>query len=110
MKNPATRKQVDNFHDLFYDKSMSEANVEKRRKIFNTAGLCFPEDHYMVDPLKRLDEVMKLIDQEFYFRYTPRVRQGRPHIFMHWQGSLMRRIDIPVLWYRLSGRVMGVSP
>ncbi len=52
---------------------MSEANVEKQIKRFNTAGLCFPEDHYMVDPLKRLDTVMDLIDQKMYFTiHAPR--------------------------------------
>jgi hypothetical protein len=52
---------------------MIEANVEKRMKTFNTAGLCFPEDHYMVDPLKRLDEVMNLIEQKLYFTiHAPR--------------------------------------
>ena len=34
---------------------------------FNTAGLCFPEKHYMIDPLKRLMDLQVLIDQEKYF-------------------------------------------
>jgi hypothetical protein len=35
--------------------------------------LCFPEDHYMVDPLKRLDTVMNLIEQKLYFTlHAPR--------------------------------------
>ncbi len=42
-------------------------------KFFNTAGLCFPEKHYMVDPLKRLEDVEKLIAKEFYFTlHAPR--------------------------------------
>jgi hypothetical protein len=45
----------------------------KRKKIFNTSGLCFPEDHYMVNPLKRLKEVEDLIDKELYFAiHAPR--------------------------------------
>lgn len=41
--------------------------------MFNTAGLCFPEDHYMVDPLKRLTEVEKLIEAKLYFTlHAPR--------------------------------------
>jgi len=45
----------------------------KRKKTFNTAGLCFPEDHYMVDPLKRLQEVEQLIEQKLYFTiHAPR--------------------------------------
>jgi len=46
---------------------------EKKIRTFNTAGLCFPGDHYMVDPLKRLDDVLKLIDQKLYFTlHAPR--------------------------------------
>jgi predicted AAA+ superfamily ATPase len=42
-------------------------------KTFNTSGLCFPEKHYMVEPLKRLDEVESLIAEELYFTiHAPR--------------------------------------
>ena len=42
-------------------------------KFFNTAGLCFPHKHYMVDPLSRLTEVEELIKKEFYFTiHAPR--------------------------------------
>jgi len=42
-------------------------------KFFNTAGLCFPGDHYMVDPLKRLTEVEDLIEKKLYFTiHAPR--------------------------------------
>ena len=36
---------------------------------FNTAGPCKPDQHYILDPLARLDvdEVLRLIDQERYF-------------------------------------------
>jgi hypothetical protein len=37
------------------------------KKFFNTTGPCFPEWHYMVDPLKRLKGVEALIDQGQYF-------------------------------------------
>jgi Cdc6-like AAA superfamily ATPase len=38
-------------------------------KFFNTAGPGIPEDHYMVDPLKRVkyDEIISLIDRKRYF-------------------------------------------
>ncbi|MCK4764288.1 MAG: hypothetical protein KAW12_18965 [Candidatus Aminicenantes bacterium] len=40
---------------------------------FNTAGRCFPKDHYMVDPMQRLTEVEKLIDKKLYFTlHAPR--------------------------------------
>jgi hypothetical protein len=42
-------------------------------KWFNTAGLCFPGKHYMVDPVARLKEVEELIRKEFYFTlHAPR--------------------------------------
>ncbi|MCP5053975.1 MAG: ATP-binding protein, partial [bacterium] len=42
-------------------------------KRFNTAGLCFPNDHYMVDPVKRLTEIETLIDDKLYFTlHAPR--------------------------------------
>jgi hypothetical protein len=42
-------------------------------KFFNTAGLCKPGKHYMLDPLKRLKDVEKLIKKEQYFTiHAPR--------------------------------------
>ena len=42
-------------------------------KTFNTSGLCFPGKHYMVEPLKRLEEVETLLDEELYFTiHAPR--------------------------------------
>lgn len=42
-------------------------------KFFNTAGLCFPSDHYMVNPLDRLTEVQELIEKKLYFTlHAPR--------------------------------------
>ncbi|MCP4146423.1 MAG: hypothetical protein GY757_01610 [bacterium] len=42
-------------------------------KFFNTTGLCFPEDHYMVEPLKRLHNVVGLIKRKLYFTlHAPR--------------------------------------
>jgi hypothetical protein len=50
---------------------MTEKNVKYRR--FNTSGVCFPEKHYMIDPLKRLEEVEGLIRDELYFTiHAPR--------------------------------------
>jgi hypothetical protein len=42
-------------------------------KFFNTAGLCKPDKHYMIDPLKRLSDIESLINNEFYFAiHAPR--------------------------------------
>ena len=36
-------------------------------KTFNTTGLCIPKRHYMVDINNKLNNIEKLIDEEFYF-------------------------------------------
>lgn len=42
-------------------------------KFFNTGGLCFPDKHYMVDPLKRLTDVEVLIKKELYFTLDEKI-------------------------------------
>jgi len=44
-------------------------------KNFNTAGLCIPEKHYMVDTTKKIKEIMTLIDDECYFT----INRGRQY-------------------------------
>ncbi|MCK4763201.1 MAG: ATP-binding protein, partial [Candidatus Aminicenantes bacterium] len=59
------------------------------RKFFNTAGLCFPGDHYMVDPVKRLTDVEKLIDDKLYFTlHAP--RQTGKTTYLH---ALARKLN-----------------
>ena len=42
-------------------------------KFFNTAGLCVPGEHYMVEPLKRLQDVEIFINRKQYFTiHAPR--------------------------------------
>ena len=36
-------------------------------KKFNTTGICFPEDHYMADVSKKLEQVYKLVEDGEYF-------------------------------------------
>ncbi len=36
-------------------------------KRFNTTGVCIPKKHYMVDISNKIDEIEKLVSQEFYF-------------------------------------------
>jgi len=67
--------------------TMNEATT--RKKTFNTAGLCFPEKHYMVNPLKRMLEVEELIDQELYFTlHAP--RQTGKTTYLH---ALARKLN-----------------
>ena len=44
------------------------------RKCFNTTGLCYPDDHYMVNIESRLEEIKVLIDRGEYFAIN-RARQ-----------------------------------
>ena len=41
---------------------------------FNVPGFCNPEDHYMIDPLRGLnDQIVKLIKDQYYFTmHAPR--------------------------------------
>ncbi|MGE5343835.1 MAG: ATP-binding protein [Candidatus Omnitrophota bacterium] len=64
-------------------------NDVKKIKYFNTAGPCSPEKHYMVDPLKRLTKVERLIDQELYFTiHAP--RQTGKTTYLH---ALVRKLN-----------------
>ena len=44
------------------------------RKHFNTTGLCYPKEHYMVDMKERLDEIKMLVGRGEYFAIN-RARQ-----------------------------------
>jgi len=58
-------------------------------KFFNTAGLCFPGKHYVVDPLKRLKEVEQLIEKELYFTlHAPRQTGKTTYLY-----ALSRELD-----------------
>lgn len=44
-------------------------------KYFNTQGVCYPEEHYMVNLDERLQEIKKLIDRKKYFS----INRGRQY-------------------------------
>ncbi|MFI3212527.1 MAG: AAA-like domain-containing protein [Eubacteriales bacterium] len=46
-------------------------------KHFNTEGICFPEEHYMVDLQERCKEIKKLIDARKYFTITKARQYGK---------------------------------
>lgn len=50
----------------------SKGNISKR--VFNTTGICNPDEHYMVDLTQRLFEVRKFVDEGKYFTIN-RARQ-----------------------------------
>ncbi len=46
-------------------------------KCFNTTGLCYPEEHYMVNIDKRLQEIERLIDGGKYFTINKARQYGK---------------------------------
>lgn len=65
---------------------------------FNTAGICYPEEHYMVNMEKRLQEIEGLVDQGAYFTVNRARQYGKTTV-------------LNLLTERLSGRyaVLSVS-
>lgn len=53
------------------------------KRFFNTAGVCEPEDHYMLPPLRRLPDVGGLIDQKAYFVVHAPRQSGKTTCFHH---------------------------
>ena len=52
-------------------------------RFFNTAGVCEPEDHYMLPPRRRLPDVDSLIDQKAYFVVHAPRQSGKTTCFHH---------------------------
>lgn len=44
-----------------------ESVVKVLNKCFNVNGICYPEEHYMVNPEKRLAQIEALVDRKQYF-------------------------------------------
>ena len=51
-------------------------------KKFNVTGLCVPGKHYMADISKKIDEIVKMVDESFYFTIN-RPRQYGKTTTMH---------------------------
>ncbi len=65
------------------------AKKKGNNRTFNTGGLCFPEKHYMVNPLQRLEIVESLIKEELYFTiHAP--RQTGKTTYLH---ALARKLN-----------------
>ena len=60
------------------------------KRFFNVAGFCNPQDHYMIDPLRGLnDQIIELIENKYYFTmHAP--RQSGKTTLLH---SLMHKIN-----------------
>lgn len=49
------------------DRENFKRGSEIMKKRFNTTGVCIPRKHYMVDISNKIDEIEKLVEEEFYF-------------------------------------------
>ena len=60
------------------------------KRFFNVTGFCNPHDHYMIDPLRGLnDQIVELIENKYYFTmHAP--RQSGKTTLLH---SLMHKIN-----------------
>jgi hypothetical protein len=47
------------------------------RPSFNTSGPCFPDEHYMVPPERRLGRALELIEEGKYFTLTAGRQTGK---------------------------------
>lgn len=56
-------------------------------KHFNTTGLCFPDEHYMVNIEDRLDEIAVLVEQAEYFVINRARQYGKTTTLTYWQKS-----------------------
>ena len=80
------------------------SNLKRERK-FNTAGPSVLEDHYMIDPLQRLDlpEVLHLIDDKRYFvLHAPR-QTGKTTSLLALMAYLNARENYLALYANIEG-------
>ena len=63
------------------------------KKRFNVTGTCIPNKHYMVDTLNKIDEIMKLIDNEEYFIINRPRQYGKTTTFFLLNNKLKETED-----------------
>lgn len=70
-------------------------------RIFNIAGPCIPDKHYMLPPTKRIREVYPLIEQEEYFvLHAPR-QSGKTTFLQHLADEINQRGERLALYVSL---------
>lgn len=57
-------------------------------KHFNTTGLCFPEEHYMVNIDGRLEEIRQMVDRGEYFAINRARQYGKTTTLSRLAGQL----------------------
>jgi hypothetical protein len=59
-------------------------------RLFNTAGPCKPEDHYMLPPERRIPEVRRFIEEKLYFVIHAPRQVGKTTCFLALADELQR--------------------
>jgi hypothetical protein len=68
------------------------------RKFFNTAGPCVAEDHYMLDPLRRFENIEQLIwDKKYFILHAPR-QTGKTTAMLEFVRRLNAKGDVIALY------------
>jgi hypothetical protein len=65
---------------------------------FNIAGPCFPDEHYMIPPERRLGEVMELIEGHKFFTFTGGRQTGKTTSLFWLQNHYNQKSDWRGLW------------
>ncbi|MDR1962319.1 MAG: hypothetical protein LBQ50_00900, partial [Planctomycetaceae bacterium] len=77
-------------------------------RYFNVAGPCLPEEHYMLDAVSRLNEVLPLIEQKQYFVIHAARQSGKTTFLFEMKQKLNQMGQYYVLYCSLE-RVQGID-
>ena len=62
-------------------------------KKFNVTGLCVPKKHYMVDVSGKIDQILKLIDDEHYFTVNRARQYGKTTMLNQLKKAISQNDD-----------------
>lgn len=79
-------------------------------KRFNVTGLCVKEKHYMVDMREKLEKIMKLIDEGYYFTINRARQYGKTTTLSLIAGTLPSDYTCISLSFEGVGETMFESP
>ncbi len=66
-------------------------------KVFNTTAVCIPEEHYMVNIARRLQEIKALVDNGKYFLlYLRPIINGTGNYYIEAETREQKRTDVVV--------------
>lgn len=74
---------------------------------FNTTGPCFPDQHYMVDPLARLPDADRYVERRAHGPHFPVLREALINLLVHQDHGDQYR-TARILWY--ADRVIFENP